>query len=215
MRCVKQQWSLSEIRQLQKLTAQQSNNKGIDWAFVSQEIQTRTQSQCKSYYQNVLKPTLNMSIRKNHMWTKIELFSLWTYAVNFNQDFSFIKTLTNMFDQFTPKQLYSQWNQLVIKQKYIHEKCEQIMNDNKNITEINDKDLKTIQFLLKCANKRWKLIRQKFFEHSSEELEENGHTVDITEIKAIEMFFCNVDIKLLLEVFTEEINDRELQYTMW
>ncbi|CAL6060159.1 SANT/Myb_domain [Hexamita inflata] len=108
MKGVKQQWSLSEIRQLQKLIEQQSHNKCIDWTNVTKCMKTRTQSQCKSYYQNVLKPTLNMSIHKNHMWTKIELFSLWTYAVNFNQDFSFIKTLTNMFDQFTPKQLYSQ-----------------------------------------------------------------------------------------------------------
>ncbi|CAL6007929.1 SANT/Myb_domain [Hexamita inflata] len=214
MKGVKQQWSLSEIRQLQNLTEQQINNRGIDWSFVSKQMKTRTESQCKSYYQNVLKPTLNMSMRKNHMWTKIELFSLWTYAVNFNQDFSFIKTLTNMFDQFTPKQLYSQWNQLVIKQKYIHEKCEQIMNDKQLISQLSDKDLKTIQFLLKCANKRWNLIQQKFFEHSSEELEENGHTVDITEIKAIEVFFCDVDIKLLV-VFTEEINDRKLQEIQW
>ncbi|CAL6062538.1 SANT/Myb_domain [Hexamita inflata] len=71
MRCVKQQWSLSEIRQLQKLTEQQSNNKGIDWAFVSQEIQTRTQSQCKSYYQNVLKPTPNFTVIRQYQFHAI------------------------------------------------------------------------------------------------------------------------------------------------
>ncbi|CAL6103982.1 SANT/Myb_domain [Hexamita inflata] len=123
MKSVKQQWSLAEIRKLQICTELQSKSKGVDWALVAKQMKSRTQSQCKSYYQNVLKPTLNQSIRKNHMWTKVELFSLWTYAVNYNYDFTFIKTLTNMFDQFTAKQLYSQWNQLLIKQKLVLAKC--------------------------------------------------------------------------------------------
>ncbi|CAL6093911.1 SANT/Myb_domain [Hexamita inflata] len=215
MKSVKQQWSLAEIRKLQICTELQSKSKGVDWALVAKQMKSRTQSQCKSYYQNVLKPTLNQNMRKNHMWTKVELFSLWTYAVNYNYDFTFIKTLTNMFDQFTAKQLYSQWNQLLIKQKLVLAKCKHVEADNSGVIVINNRDLKTCQFLLRCASVRWNLIKQKFFNCSTEMLEDNGYTVDITEIKAIESFFQNIDIQQLLTVFTEEIVLRKLQEIQW
>ncbi|CAL6068447.1 Myb-like_DNA-binding domain-containing protein [Hexamita inflata] len=85
-------WTTMEIEQLTNITEHSRKfDKKIDWDLVASQIPSRTASQCKSYYANVLKKTLDVPIRQNHQWNRVEIMSLWALGVNYDKDFAFIQ----------------------------------------------------------------------------------------------------------------------------
>ncbi|CAL6059148.1 Myb-like_DNA-binding domain-containing protein [Hexamita inflata] len=111
-------WTSEELAKLTQLTEKYRENKqNVNWDQVSKHIQSRTASQCKSYYANILKKQLNVEIRQNHMWNYIEILALWTYSVIYKQDFAMIHD--RFMPKFTVKQLTSQYQQILRNQKQI------------------------------------------------------------------------------------------------
>ncbi|CAL6040370.1 Conserved_hypothetical protein [Hexamita inflata] len=71
-------WTTPEIERLTQLTEHSRKfDKKIYWDVVAAQIPSRTASQCKSYYANVLKKTLDVQIRQNHRWNRVEIIALW------------------------------------------------------------------------------------------------------------------------------------------
>ncbi|CAL6055546.1 SANT/Myb_domain [Hexamita inflata] len=118
MKRTKQQWTEQEIQLLTDLTKNNRTEqaKQINWSEIAKNFPNRTENTIKSYYSNILKKNLNAFIRKNHQWTKDEILRLWSYTVTYNSDFQFIQQ--NFMNQFSVKQLQSQFVQL----KYRHGK---------------------------------------------------------------------------------------------
>ncbi|CAL6062668.1 Myb-like_DNA-binding domain-containing protein [Hexamita inflata] len=127
MKITRTEWRQDEIDQLVQLTkSYRDNNIEVNWDVVSVQMQ-RTRSQCKSYYQIVLKKQFQFESRKNHMWTTDEIMGLWSVMQISNEDFELVQSTHSYFSQFTLKQLRGQYMS-------IQKRCVQYMDDFTHVT---------------------------------------------------------------------------------
>ncbi|CAL5987521.1 Myb-like_DNA-binding domain-containing protein [Hexamita inflata] len=207
----KQEWTNAEKNKLIQLTAQYRENfQHIDWPKIASQMENRSDSQCKSYYANIIKPTLNVQIRENHIWTRKELLSLWVMCVNYNADFATIKQpdIINepIFQNITIKQMQCQWHQLVQKQKLFYSIYKQVEQNEAHIQTLNKKMFVSTAFIIRLAFNRKKMIEQVFsvYQQQTEKIDDKGYPLDLMEIKALEKFFFDVDINKVRQIYIKE-----------
>ncbi|CAL6025209.1 Conserved_hypothetical protein [Hexamita inflata] len=196
-------WTVQEIEQLQKITElNRTTNKKIKWDLVALYVQTRTASQCRSYYANVLKKTLDTQMRQNHNWNRCEIMALWTFCIAFDKDFSFVQK--NYMPKFTVKQISSQFAQVQKKQQIMVQVFRSVLADGDYIQSLADSDFKMQLWILRAANRRLTMIDVKLLGKSNEDVPETQYQVDYTEIRALDVFFEDVDIRSALQVYEAE-----------
>ncbi|CAL5987461.1 Myb-like_DNA-binding domain-containing protein [Hexamita inflata] len=205
----KLQWSQEEKELLIQLTKIDRENKyNIDWEKIASNIKNRTASQCKSYYANIIKPSIGAESRQNHMWTRKELLSLYILGVNYSSDFECVKNSDEMFKHFTVKQLASQWHQILKKQLVFLNYYRQIEESPNFITTLNRKDFHSSSFVIKVGYERKLLVQLKYFQRSTQQADDQGYPLDVMEIKAIEQFFKDVNIDKLYHIYQQEHDRR-------
>ncbi|CAL6040414.1 Myb-like_DNA-binding domain-containing protein [Hexamita inflata] len=203
----KKPWNKAEITQLTLLTEPyRTNNTNVNWVHVSQQIQSRTASQCQSYYANILKKQLNVEIRKNHRWNYIEILALWTCAVIYNQDFTLIRK--NFMPRFSSKQLSSQYLQILKKQKQIYKVFKEIIQNPQLIQLLSDNDFKLHLQILLIASKRQRILDA--ISSYRQIKEESKYDADISEKAAIKAFFLDLDFEILLLIYKTENKRRKM-----
>ncbi|CAL6035900.1 Myb-like_DNA-binding domain-containing protein [Hexamita inflata] len=142
-------WKPEEIEKLTQLTQNSRDNHcDIKWKDIASQMENRTELQCKSYYQNILKKKLTTSIRKNHVWNRIELLMLFMLVVKHNRDFTKIQL---EMPNFTVQQLKSQW--VIFKsrlQSYMND-FERVLKDPSYITQIDSNVLIQEQHLIRVG----------------------------------------------------------------
>ncbi|CAL6035898.1 Myb-like_DNA-binding domain-containing protein [Hexamita inflata] len=142
-------WKPEEIEKLTQLTQNNRDNHcDIKWKDIASQMENRTELQCKSYYQNILKKKLTTSIRKNHVWNRIELLMLFMLVVKHNRDFTKIQL---EMPNFTVQQLKSQW--VIFKsrlQSYMND-FERVLKDPSYITQIDSNVLIQEQHLIRVG----------------------------------------------------------------
>ncbi|CAL5973945.1 Myb-like_DNA-binding domain-containing protein [Hexamita inflata] len=209
MKNTKQQWSQHEIDMLIKLTEKnRHSNSKIVWSEIAALIKTRSQVQCKSYYQITLKPTLPCDIRKNHSWSRLELVSLWTLGVNFDSDFKHISKVQPMFRNFTLKQLQSQWQQLQFKQAEYIQQLQKLLLNPYSICDLAEKLFLQLSFVVKLGFERLEAIRYS-------QLNNESSYLDQMEMNAIKAFLPGIhfaDLQTLQILFSQEHQRRGLEY---
>ncbi|CAL6094511.1 Conserved_hypothetical protein [Hexamita inflata] len=196
-------WTESEIQTLIKITNEYRNrNRQINWEAVSKRIHNRTASQCKSYYANVLKKTLDVEIRQNHMWNRVEILALWTFGVLYNRDYELIQK--KFMPKFTVKQIASQFSQIARKQQEIHQHFMKALLDPKYLRTLSENEFKMEWYIVQVGWKRMKMIEVRIFQRSNEEVPDTQYPVDIAELPAIKAFFQDIHPNQLVEVYKPE-----------
>ncbi|CAL5996379.1 Myb-like_DNA-binding domain-containing protein [Hexamita inflata] len=203
-------WTTMEIQHLTEITEYNRKfDKRIDWDLVASQIPSRTASQCKSYYANVLKKNLDIPIRQNHQWNRTEILILWQLCVNFDKDFSFIQK--NYIPNMTVKQIGSQFLQIQNKQQEIYQTFKQILNDHFHIQKLSVKDFDMQWWLIRFAVCRYKLIDAEIYHIPCDDVPQSRYRPDISEIKNLKMFFLDVNVNDLVPIYEEEATRRGMQ----
>ncbi|CAL6035940.1 SANT/Myb_domain [Hexamita inflata] len=160
-------------------------------------MENRTELQCKSYYQNILKKKLTTSIRKNHVWNRIELLMLFTLVVKHNRDFTKIQI---EMPNFTVQQLKSQWRMLKSRLAHYMDDYMHVLADPQYISQIDSQILIQEQHLIRVG-----LVRQYLMQNEPETVYS----------KMFQMFWNKIDPKIVHEVFELEILRRNIQTTVF
>ncbi|CAL6100036.1 Myb-like_DNA-binding domain-containing protein [Hexamita inflata] len=201
-------WNSEELAKLTQLTEKYRENKqNVNWDQVAAQIHSRTASQCKSYYANILKKQLNVQIRQNHMWNYIEILALWTYSVIYKQDFAMIHA--HFMPKFTVKQLTSQYQQILRNQKQIIKTFSLLNVDPSHIEQLSNNDFKLHLKLLLVSSKRQKLIDTRILNRQDEK--NDKYPIDFSEIAALKAFFGDLDVEKLLQIYKTENGRRKLE----
>ncbi|CAL6094541.1 Myb-like_DNA-binding domain-containing protein [Hexamita inflata] len=196
-------WTSSEIKMLYQFTFQTRNiNKQIKWQDVIQFIPSRTISQCKSYYANVLKKHLDVEIRQNHMWNRVEIMALWTYCVVYNKDYAFVQK--NFMSKFTARQISSQFIQIARKQQEMLQVFKAVLEEPSSVQALSESDFKMQWWILRMACGRLDLIQEKLRYEAQGAGVYTRLPADFAEIPALEAFFQDVDPHTLLPAYKQE-----------
>ncbi|CAL6093863.1 Myb-like_DNA-binding domain-containing protein [Hexamita inflata] len=198
----KQQWSENEVNQLISLTAINRTRKTqINWEQIAKQMGNRTLSQCKSYYANIVKKTLDVDIRSNHMWTRVEIITLWTLCIKWDCNFVAVQ---EVMSNFTTKQLQSQWLQIKRKAAAIQESYHNVLRNPVYIRLVPTKQFLVEQYLVQVGCVRKLLINVKLLGIGQGDAPDYGHPVDVAEIKAFQAFFGDVDPDQLTQIYYQE-----------
>ncbi|CAL6035978.1 Homeobox-like_domain superfamily [Hexamita inflata] len=163
----------------------------------------RTPLQCKSYYQNIIKKTLDTTMRKNHVWTKQELMTLYTLGINFDCDFHIIHQ--NYLPNFTVQQLKSQWLQLKKKEQYFQQMYAEVLRNPQSVQNASDKQFILDEFLLRVGYAKEMMIEQHNNGLS------NDKQLDVAELKVHRIFWNGLKPSQIIDVFQQELARRKLQ----
>ncbi|CAL6035926.1 SANT/Myb_domain [Hexamita inflata] len=193
---VKQTWSTNEIAKLTALTKQcRESQREIDWKTISRQMERRTELQCKSYYQNILKKTLTQDIRKNHAWNRIELMMLFNLVISNNGDF---QAVHEQMSNFTIHQLKSQWAQMKAKQHLYTADFQKVTQNNIYVQQIPTRQLMQEEYILRIG------FVQKHCRLSTE-------SIDPHYARTYQLFWSNVDLNQLTNIFQEELVRRNIR----
>ncbi|CAL6040262.1 Myb-like_DNA-binding domain-containing protein [Hexamita inflata] len=196
-------WLTAEIQQLVALTDQyRSTGKQVKWGAICRQIPNRTLSQCKCYYSNVLKKHLDVEVRQNHMWNRVEIMALWTYCVVYNKDYAFVQK--NFMSKFTARQISSQFIQIARKQQEMLQVFKAVLEDPSSVRALSESDFKMQWWILRMACGRLDLIQEKL-RYEAQGAGVNARLpADFAEIPALEAFFQDVDPHALLPAYKQE-----------
>ncbi|CAL6094535.1 Myb-like_DNA-binding domain-containing protein [Hexamita inflata] len=196
-------WSTTEIQQLVALTDQyRSAGKQVKWDTICRQIPNRTLSQCKCYYSNVLKKHLDVEIRQNHMWNRVEIMALWTYCVVYNKDYAFVQK--NFMSKFTARQISSQFIQIARKQQEMLQVFKAVLEEPSSVQALSESDFKMQWWILRMACGRLDLIQEKLRYEAQGAGVYTRLPADFAEIPALEAFFQDVDPHTLLPAYKQE-----------
>ncbi|CAL6001903.1 Myb-like_DNA-binding domain-containing protein [Hexamita inflata] len=191
MKITRQSWTNSEIEKLSNfVTLYKTMKKEMNWEDIGKQL-NRTASQCKSYYQNILKEQLNYNDRKNHTWTRNEIMSLWIVLKNYDNDFKLAQA--NFFPNLSIKQLQSQWIQVQRRYAQHVENFRRVQQDNSYIKLIPKKQFIAECYIIKVSIRRMDLVEKKIIQMSTEQLQDNGYVPDIMEIKGFNSLWGDMD----------------------
>ncbi|CAL6042021.1 Myb-like_DNA-binding domain-containing protein [Hexamita inflata] len=195
---VKQQWKPEEIEKLTQLTqSNRDNQREIDWKLIASQMENRTELQCKSYYQNILKKKLTTTMRKNHTWNRIELLMLFTLVVTHNGDFDIIQ---KHMPNFNAQQLKSQWVQIKLKLQQYTKDYQSVIQNSNIIQDIPDKQLQAEEYMLRIGN-----VRKYFIQH------QDTGSVDTHYVQTYKAFWKTIDPSTLLVTYQNELVRRNLK----
>ncbi|CAL5976650.1 Conserved_hypothetical protein [Hexamita inflata] len=209
----KQEWTDADRDKLINLTeSYRINKQQINWPKIASQMNNRTDTQCKSYYANIIKPKLDIEIRENHAWSRREIFSLWVLGVNYNADFNIVKsTVHQLYQDLTIKQLQSQWHQIITKQRSYYKLFKTILQNPIHIQTLSKKQFVNSSLIVRVTFNRKLLIDLKLFQNQTDLINDNGRPVDLMEIKAIERFFLDLDVNGLREIYIKEHERRGIE----
>ncbi|CAL6042061.1 Myb-like_DNA-binding domain-containing protein [Hexamita inflata] len=192
---IKQPWSPEEIDKLIQFTQSNRDNKrDINWKFVSSQMQNRTELQCKSYYQNILKKKLTTSMRKNHTWNRIELMMLFTQVYQHEGNFEVIQQ--NM-PNFTIQQLKSQWIQMKSKLNQYIEDYKLVLQNQSYIKHIPTKLLIQEEYMIRVG-----LVRKYHI---------LNNTVDQIYVQQYKQFWKTLDPSQIFDIYRQEFIRRNIE----
>ncbi|CAL6059196.1 Myb-like_DNA-binding domain-containing protein [Hexamita inflata] len=200
-------WTVPEIEQLTQLTEHSRKfDKKIDWNVVAAQIPSRTASQCKSYYANVLKKTLDVPIRQNHKWNRGEIIALWALCVNFDKDYAFIQK--NYIPNLSVKQISSQFSQIQQKQQIIYCTFKKVLRKPDYIQHLSEQDFcKQWQILLAAV--RHSIVRT-VNQISQQQIADSQLFNNDFELKSMNTFFLDVDPHALIDIYSQEAMRRNI-----
>ncbi|CAL5985214.1 Myb-like_DNA-binding domain-containing protein [Hexamita inflata] len=190
-------WIESEVQKLREATSSLTAQKGqINWNAVSQHISTRSPVQCKSYYANVLKKTLDVEINRHHMWTRKEVVTLWTYYCVYGNDYC---TIQKLMASFTVKQISSQLVQILTKSKVIQSDFNKISSNRQQVEQLGKKEFLLQLSILQTAEQ---LTRRK------PSLDKAHSCAVQMGLKAVSTFFGDIQLARLHNVYAAELERR-------
>ncbi|CAL6093901.1 Conserved_hypothetical protein [Hexamita inflata] len=203
MKVTRTEWSQNEIDQLIFFTKPyRESNAEINWDIVSEQMR-RTRSQCKSYYQIVLKKQLNLEQRKNHMWAASEVMGLWTAMQTHNEDYSAVQK--QFFPSFTLKQLRGQYMSMSKRHtQYMHD-FTSILQNPSHIQQIPDKLFISECFVIKIGCRHE--INEGVYDPKSGKLPDYQKEVNETAFKS---FWRNINPLDLRVVYVIEQQRRRI-----
>ncbi|CAL6074983.1 Myb-like_DNA-binding domain-containing protein [Hexamita inflata] len=200
-------WTAPEIERLIQLTEHSRKfDKKIDWGVVAAQIPSRTASQCKSYYANVLKKILDVPIRQNHKWNRAEIIALWALCANFDKDYTFIQK--NYIPNLSVKQISSQFSQIQQKQQTIYCTFKNVLRKPDYIHNLSEQDFR----------QQWQIL-QAAVKHSTARAVNQPSQQQILDIllfnndleqKSKNAFFLDVDPHQLIGVYSQEAIRRNI-----
>ncbi|CAL6058140.1 Myb-like_DNA-binding domain-containing protein [Hexamita inflata] len=198
-------WTPQEIKHLTQLTEHNRKfDKKIDWSVVSAQIPSRTASQCKSYYANVLKKTLDVPIRQNHKWNRGEIIALWALCSNFNKDYSFIQK--NYIPNLSVKQIASQFSQIQKQQQAIYCTFKKILKKPDYIQNISETEFRQqLQILQAIPPRQEQLVEMQQQIQYNQLLKTN-----IFEQNAVKAFFLDINPQILQDQYSLEAIRRSI-----
>ncbi|CAL5992415.1 Myb-like_DNA-binding domain-containing protein [Hexamita inflata] len=203
-------WSQSEINKLTIITENNRKfDKKVDWDYIAAQIPTRTASQCKSYYANVLKKTLDVQIRQNHKWNRVEIIMLWEYGTVYNKDYVLIQK--NFIPNLSVKQISSQFIQIQQKQEEMQLIFKHILKNRSFIETISDSQFRMQWWIVRMVCRRLSMMSTPpnpnytiFHEMNKSLPPSNFPVVDISEKVAIDAFFMKIDPFDLIPIYLNE-----------
>ncbi|CAL6093895.1 Myb-like_DNA-binding domain-containing protein [Hexamita inflata] len=207
MKVTRTEWTQEQIDKLIEYTKQyRENSQEINWDIVSGQMQM-SRSQCKSYYQIVLKKQLNLEQRKNHMWSKDEVMGLWAAMQNNNENLELVQK--QYFPAFTMKQLRGQYASMAKRHVQYKSDFSSVKQNPQFVSQIEHKSFITECYVIKNA-----CIRKILIDEGYQGLQ-NAKSISESERKAFDQFWGNIDPEKLAPVFTAEqqrrkINEKEV-----
>ncbi|CAL6076138.1 Myb-like_DNA-binding domain-containing protein [Hexamita inflata] len=198
-------WTKPEIDHLTQLTAHSRKfEKKIDWNIVAAQIPSRTASQCKSYYANVLKKTLDVPIRQNHKWNRDEIIALWVLCSNFNKDYSFIQK--NYIPNLSVKQIASQFGQIQKQQQAIYYTFKKILKKPDYIQNISETEFRQqLQILQAIPPRQEQLVEMQQQIQYNQLFKTNNF-----EQNAVKAFFLDINPQIIQDQYSLEAIRRSI-----
>ncbi|CAL6035904.1 Myb-like_DNA-binding domain-containing protein [Hexamita inflata] len=197
---VKQQWKPEEIEKLTQLTqSNRDNQREIDWKLIASQMENRTELQCKSYYQNILKKKLTTTMRKNHTWNRIELMMLFTLVVSHNGDFDKIQ---KHMPNFSLQQLKSQWVQIKQWQQTYITDFQKVQKDQNYVKEIPTKLFLQEEYTLRVGFTRKHCIQKSY---------QSQIPIDKQYVQTFQVFWKTVDPQSLYAIYQNELQRRNIK----
>ncbi|CAL6035924.1 Myb-like_DNA-binding domain-containing protein [Hexamita inflata] len=192
---IKQQWAPEEIDKLIQLTQNNRDSKrDINWKLISSQMKNRTELQCKSYYQNILKKKLSTTMRKNHTWNRIELMMLFTQVYQHEGNFEVIQQ--NM-PNFTIQQLKSQWIQMKSKLNQYIDDYKLVLQNQSYIQHIPTKLLIQEEYMIRVG-----LVRKYHI---------LNNTVDEIYVQQYKQFWKTLDPSQIFDIYHQEFIRRNIE----
>ncbi|CAL5975514.1 Myb-like_DNA-binding domain-containing protein [Hexamita inflata] len=197
-------WTAQEIQHLTQLTEHNRKfDKKIDWNVVAAQMPSRTASQCKSYYANVLKKTLDVSIRQNHKWNRDEIIALWALCSNFNKDYQFIQK--NYIPNLSVKQIASQFSQIHKQQQAIYYAFKKVLKNPDYIRNISETQFRQQLQILQAVTQR----QEQLLEMHQQQYNLFLKTYNF-EHNAVKAFFLDINPQIIQDQYTVEAIRRSI-----
>ncbi|CAL6053851.1 Myb-like_DNA-binding domain-containing protein [Hexamita inflata] len=199
---LRQSWTRLEIKQLTQVVLESKQNcSKLNWELIAKQM-NRTASQCKSYYQNMLKKQLNMDKRQNHTWTQNEIMMLWIVMKNYENDYKLAQR--DYFSNFSIKIIQSKWVQT--RRKYLQHinNFKEVYQNPVFIKQISKRDLIQECYIINVSIKRMDLVKKKIIQRSTEQLADYGYCPDIMEIKGYESIWGDIDPNQISIIYQNE-----------
>ncbi|CAL6082043.1 Myb-like_DNA-binding domain-containing protein [Hexamita inflata] len=199
---VRFEWTQEQIAKLIKFTEPYRESKTeVNWHIVAEQMQV-TRSQCRNYYQIVLKKQLQLESRKNHMWSKDEIMSLWGAMQNNNENLDIVQK--QHFPTFTKKQLRGQYSSIIKRRK-------RFLDDYTRILE-NPAFIQTIDyntFVTECCMLKNSSIKKILIDEGYPGLE-NANFTSQYEKMAFDQFWENINPLDLQHIYQVEKQRRNI-----
>ncbi|CAL6035876.1 Myb-like_DNA-binding domain-containing protein [Hexamita inflata] len=193
---VKQQWKPEEIEKLTQLTqSNRDNQREIDWKLIASQMENRTELQCKSYYQNILKKKLTTTMRKNHNWNRIEYMMLYALFNSTNGDFEEIQ---KQMPNFTVQQLKSQWIQVNKWQNLFQSDFQRVIKDAMYIQTIPLKIFLQEEYSLRVG------VARKYHIQKNPNIEKQYSQLYNT-------YWKNIDPQSIFDIYQQELIRRKIE----
>ncbi|CAL6082047.1 Conserved_hypothetical protein [Hexamita inflata] len=202
MKVTRTEWTQEKIDRLIQLTkSYRENKKDVNWKIISEQM-NMTSSQCRNYYQIVIKKLLKLKSRKNHMWSKNEIMSLWGAMQNNNENLDIVQK--QHFPTFTKKQLRGQYSSIIKRRK-------RFLDDYTRILE-NPAFIQTIDyntFVTECCMLKNSSIKKILIDEGYPGLE-NANFTSQYEKMAFDQFWGNINPLDLQHIYQVEKQRRNI-----
>ncbi|CAL5971960.1 Myb-like_DNA-binding domain-containing protein [Hexamita inflata] len=199
---VRIEWTQEQITKLIQFTEPYREKKTeINWNIVAEQMQV-TRSQCRNYYQIVLKKQLQLESRKNHMWSKDEIMSLWGAMQNNNENLDIVQK--QHFPTFTKKQLRGQYSSIIKRRKRFLDDYTRVLANPAFIQTI---DYNT--FVTECCMLKNSCIKKILIEYGYPGLE-NANFTSQYEKRAFDLFWGNINPVELSHIYQVERQRRNI-----
>ncbi|CAL5991190.1 Myb-like_DNA-binding domain-containing protein [Hexamita inflata] len=202
MKVTRTEWTQEKIDKLIQVTkSYRESNKDVNWKIISEQM-NMTCSQCRNYYQIVIKKQLQLESRKNHMWSKDEIMSLWGAMQNNNENLDTVQK--QYFPTFTKKQLRGQYSSIIKRRKRFLDDYTSILANPAFIQTIDHNT-----FVTECCMIKNSCIKKILIDEGYPGLE-NAALTSQYEKMAFDQFWGNINPLDLQHIFQVEKKRRNV-----